>query len=299
MDRLESMSTLVAAVEAGSLSAAGRRLGIPLATVSRKVAELERHLKTRLLHRSSRQLTLTDAGRAYWAACRHILEQIADAERVATGEYSAPKGELVVTAPIVFGRLHALPVVSAFLGVYPDVDVRMVLADRVTNLLEEQVDVAIRVGELPDSSLVAARIGTVQRVVCGSAAYFATRGTPRRPEDLSRHDCITFEGLSSAQHWSFSSKKSKTTVPVRSRLAVNTAEAADDAAVAGIGVTSVLSYQMAAAERTGALVRVLRAFEGAPTPIHVVYRAQPLLPLKLRAFLDFSLPRLQASLASS
>src|SRR5689334_10515928 len=155
MDRFESMSILVAAAEAGSLSAAARRLGTPLATVSRKVSELETHLKTRLFNRSSRRLTVTDAGQSYVAACRRILEEVDEAERAASGEYTDLKGELSITAPIVFGRLHVLPVVAAFLDAYPDIDVRMLLVDRTVNLVEEHVDIAVRIGELPDSSLIA------------------------------------------------------------------------------------------------------------------------------------------------
>src|SRR5271157_4692186 len=139
MDRLESMSILLQAVEAGSFSAAGRRLGMPLATVSRKVSELEAHLKTRLLNRSSRKLTLTDAGRSYVEACRRILEEVGEAERAASGEYGAPKGDLIITAPIVYGRLHVLPVAMEFLKAYPDIDIRLVLADRIVNLLEDHV----------------------------------------------------------------------------------------------------------------------------------------------------------------
>ena len=157
MDRLASMSILVAAVEEGSLSAAARRLRTPLATVSRKVSELEAHLKTRLLHRSTRQLALTDAGRAYVEACRRILEDVGEAERAASGEYGAPKGELIITAPIVFGRLHVLPIVTDFLKAFTDIDIRLVLADRVPNLVEDHVDLAVRIGALPDSSLITTR----------------------------------------------------------------------------------------------------------------------------------------------
>src|SRR6266581_2961746 len=235
MDRLESMRVLITAVEAGSLSAAGRRLGTPLATVSRKVSELESHLRTRLLTRTRRGLTLTEAGRSYVAACKRILEEVGEAERAASGEYSAPRGDLIITAPIVFGRLHVLPVVIEFLKTYPDIDLRMVLADRVTNLLEEQVDVAIRIGELPDSSLVATRVGLIRRVVCGSPAYFAARGSPKRPAELASHACITFDGssLASPETWTFMARKADTSVAIRSRLVVNTAEAAIDAAIAG------------------------------------------------------------------
>jgi DNA-binding transcriptional LysR family regulator len=291
------MSLLVAAADAGSLSAAARRLGTPLATVSRKVSELEQHLRTRLLNRSARQLTLTDAGRSYLAACKRILEEVDEAERAATGEYSAPKGELTVAAPIVLGRLHVVPVVTEFLQAFPDIDVRLMLSDRVTNLLEEPVDVPLRVGELPDSSLVATRIGAIRRVVCGSPGYFAAHPAPKQPEELARHACVTFEAVSSPRHWSFSGPKKKaTSVAVHSRLTVNTAEAAIDAAAAGLGITRVYSYQIAAHERAGTLLRVLRGFEPEPSPLSLVYAGQSLIPLKLRAFLDFCAPRLKARL---
>src|SRR6202048_4921745 len=173
MDRLEAMSALLAAVEAGSLSGASRKLGMPLATVSRKVSELEAHLRTRLVTRTSRRLALTDAGRSYVAACKRILEDIAEAERAAAGEYSAPRGDLIITAPIVFGRVHVLPVAIEFLKAYPDIDIRVVLADRVVNLQKDDVDLAVRIGELPDSSLIATRVGATRHVICGSPAYFA------------------------------------------------------------------------------------------------------------------------------
>jgi DNA-binding transcriptional LysR family regulator len=293
------MSVLVSAVEAGSLSAAARRLGSPLATVSRKVSELESHLKTRLLIRSSRRLTLTDAGRAYIEACKRILEEIAEAERAATGEYRAPKGALAVTAPIVFGRLHVLPIVIDFLEAYPEIEVRLSLADRVVNLVEDGVDLAVRIGDLPDSSLIATRVGAIRRVVCGSPRYFAARGTPREPRDLAAHDCVTFAGLSSANAWTFSKGKSELPVAIRSRLVVNTAEAAVDAAVAGVGVTRVLSYQIAEARRSGLLDVVLEEFEPVPWPVGLVYGDQGPMPLKLRAFVDFAAPRLKAKLSQA
>lgn len=295
-DRFESMSILVAVVDAGSFSAAARRLEIPLATVSRKVAELESHLKTRLLHRSTRQLALTEAGQSYVAACRRILEEVGEAERAASGEYAAPKGELVITAPLVFGRLQLLPVVAEFLATYPDINVRMVLTDRVLHLLEEQVNAAVRIGDLPDSSFIATRIGTTRRVVCASPAYFAEHGTPTTPLELTGHACITMEQIASRQVWTFLSDKAEVEVPIRSRLVVNTAEAAIDAAVAGVGLTRVLSYQVADAMRTGALKTALEAFEPAPWPVSLLHAGQGILPLKLRAFLDFAGPRLKALL---
>jgi DNA-binding transcriptional LysR family regulator len=296
MDRLKSMSILVTATETGSLSATARQLGIPLSTVSRKIAELETYLNSRLLIRSSRNLTLTDAGRAYVEACKRILDDVSESERVASGEFRAPKGELIITAPIVFGRFHVLPVTMEFLKAYPDVQIRCVLSDRVVNLLEDHVDLAVRIGELPDSSLIASRVGSIRRVVCGSPDYFAARGTPESITDLAIHDCITFEGLSSPDLWVFMIGKSSTSVPVRSRLVVNTAEAAIDAAIAGLGITRVLSYQAAESVKAGRLALILDEFDQASSPISLVYAGQRLLPLKLRAFLDFAAPRLKARL---
>ncbi len=296
MDRFDAMSVLLAAVDAGSLSAGARRLGMPLATVSRKVSELEAHLHTRLLNRGSRRLELTDAGQSYVASCRKILEDVVEAERAASGEYRAPRGELVVTAPIVFGRLHVLPIVGAFLKAYPEIDVRITLADRVVNILEEHVDVALRIGDLPDSSLVAARLGSIRRVVCASPGYLEARGTPVSPNDLGSHDCITFEGLMSPRAWTFWSNGAPQSVAIHSRLVVNTAEAAIDMAVAGIGITRVLSYQVAAPLADGKLEIVLEPFEPLPVPVSLVHAGNSLLPLKLRAFLDFATPRIKAAL---
>ncbi|RVC73663.1 LysR family transcriptional regulator [Mesorhizobium sp. M4A.F.Ca.ET.022.05.2.1] len=296
MDRLEAMSLFVAAVEAGSLSAAARHLGMPLATVSRKVSELERHLNTRLLNRSARRLTPTDAGQAYLAACRRILDEVGEAERAAAGEYSTPRGELVVTAPIVFGRLHVLTVVTDFLAAYPEVDIRLTLSDQITHLLDEHIDLAVRIGDLPDSSLVAIRVGVV---VCASPAYLAAHGTPQTPGALAAHSCITFENLSAPATWTFADGKSEVAVPVRSRLRVNTAEAAIDAAIGGVGLTKVLSYQVAVAVRSGALQAVLREFEPPPWPVSLVHAGQGLLPVKLRAFLDFAAPRLKERLTQA
>jgi len=294
MNRLDAMSILVAVADSSSLSAAARRLDMPLATVSRKVAELESHLKTRLLHRTTRQLSLTEAGSSYVAACRRILEEIGEAERAATGEYAAPKGELVVTAPVVFGRLHVMPVLADFLAHYPEIDINLVLTDRIVHLMDEHADVAIRIGALPDSTLMATGVGTVRRVICASPAYLAKHGTPTRPHDLAGHQCISFEVLASMRAWVFGAGKSELSIPIRSRLAVNTAEAAIAAAMLGVGLIRVLSYQVADAIRDKALCVVLETFEAAPLPINLVHKGQAPLPLKLRAFLDFVTPRLRA-----
>jgi len=293
MNRLDSMSVLIAVVDAGSLSAAARVLDMPLATVSRKVAELEEHLKTRLLHRSTRQLSLTEAGISYVAACRRILEEIGEAERAATGEYASPKGELLITAPVAFGRLHVVPVVAEFLVQYPEIGINLMLTDRVVHLMDEHADAAIRIGDLPDSMLMAMRVGTVRRVICASPAYLAAHGRPLRPQDLSGHACITFEVLASMRAWMFGSGKSEFSVPVQSRLTVNTAEAAIAAATLDVGLIRVLSYQVADAVRRQVLRVVLEEFESAPLPVSLVHTGQAPLPLKLRAFLDFATPRLR------
>jgi DNA-binding transcriptional LysR family regulator len=261
------------------------------------VSELESHLGARLLIRSSRRLGLTEAGQSYVAACRRILEEVAEAERAAAGEYSAPRGGLLITAPIVFGRLHVVPVITDFLKAYPEIDIQLVLADSLISFAEDHVDLAVRIGGLPDSSLVATRIGAIRRITCASRAYLHARGRPRKPEDLRTHDCITGRMLGTS--WTYRVGKSETDVPVRSRLSVNTAEAAIDAAIAGVGITRVLSYQVAAAKRAGAIELLLEEFEQAPWPVSLVYDRQGLLPLKLRAFLDFAAPRLKESILGS
>lgn len=293
MNRLDAMSIFIAVADAGSLTAAARRLGMPLATVSRKVAELESHLNTRLLHRTTRQLSLTEAGSSYVAACRRILEDIGEAERAATGENAAPKGELVVTAPVVFGRLHVVPVVAEFLAHYPEINISLMLTDRVVHLMEEHGDVALRIGDLPDSSLMATQVGKVRRVVCASPSYLSNRGIPTTPDDLVGHDCITFEVLESKRAWVFGSGRAQVSVPVRARLAVNTAEAAIAASALGVGLIRVLSYQVEDAVRGDALRVVLESFESEPLPVSLVHKGQTPLPLKLRAFLDFVAPRLR------
>lgn len=298
MDRFESMSILIEAVEAGSLSAAARRLNMPLATVSRKVAELEAYLKTQLVNRSARKLTLTDAGRDYVVACKTILENVRETERAAMGEYNAPQGELTITAPIVFGRVHILPIVVDFLKVHPSVTVHLVQTDRIVDLLNDHVDVAVRIGELPDSRLIAAKLGVMRRVVCGSPDYLAKHGAPANLDDLRSHDCITFDRLTLPNEWTFRSGSTNMAVTVRSRLVVNTAEAAISAAVSGVGLTCVLSYQIAHARAAGSLAVVLRDYELAPSPVSLVYSEQRLIPQKLRLFLDFAVPRLRADLKS-
>jgi DNA-binding transcriptional LysR family regulator len=297
MDRFEAIRTLLAAVDGGSLTAASRQLGMPLPTVSRNVSELEARLGTQLVIRTSRKLLLTDAGNAFVAAGRRVLEQLDEAERAAAGEYRSPRGDLLVTAPIMFGKLHVTPVVLAFLAAYPEVNVRVVLFDHVIDLVENHVDVAVRIGHLPDSGLVAARIGEIHWVICASPAYLSTHGTPVAPDDLAKHDCIAFEGLQMVRTWPFERGTDAKTVAIRSRFAANTADAVIEAAIAGIGIARLTSYQAAGAIREGRLVSLLRRHNPEPLPVHLVHTGQPLVPLKMRAFLDFAGSRLKAGLA--
>ena len=299
MDRFDAIRTLIAAVDGGSLSAASRALGMPLPTVSRKVSELEAHLGTQMVVRTSRRLQLTDAGSAFVQASRRVLSDLDDAERAASGEYRTPRGELLITAPIMFGKLHILPVVLEFLRAYPDVNVRLVLADTVVDLVDNHVDVAARLGRLPDSGLVATRVGEVRWITCASPGYLAQRGVPETPADLAGHDCLAFEGLQTSRSWSFGPGSDDGPVVIRPRLAVNTADALIEAAADGLGVARMRSYQAAAALREGRLVRLLAAYEPEAIPVHLVHTGRSLLPLKLRAFLDFAGPRIRRALAAS
>ena len=290
VNRLEAMTILVAAVDNGSLSGASRHLRIPLATVSRRVAELEEHLKVRLLHRGHRKVVLTDAGRSYVDSSRRIMEEIAEIERTASGEYRAPQGELIITAPAVLGRTHVLPVVAEFQRAFPDIRVRLQLMDRYVNLVEEHVDVAVRIGELADSSMIATRLGLIHRVLCASPAYLKARGVPKEPADLASHDCVTFD---LANTWEFRRIGATQAIHVPSRLTVNLGEAAVAAAVAGAGISRALSYLIEDLLKSRSLVTLLDAYEPSPMPVSVIYTEQRQVPLKLRAFLDFAVPRLR------
>ena len=297
MDRLEAMSILLLTVEKGSFSAAARELRIPLPTVSRKVSELEAHLGTPLLIRTTRRLSLTEAGTAYVAAAKRILEEVNEAERMAAGEFITPRGELVLTAPMLFGRLHLLPIVTEFLVTFPEIDVRLVLSDRNLHLIDDHVDMAVRIGALPDSSMIATRVGSMRTVVCASPEFLGTHRYPRTPEDLSDMPCVGFDMLAARSNWVFQGRGAKAAIQVvRPRLITSTAEAAVWAAMQGVGVTRVLHYQCAQAVSDGKLEIVLPVYEPAPLPIHLLHAGRGALPLKMRAFLDFAAPRLRERL---
>lgn len=298
MDRLEAMAILLGVVDRGSFSAASRDLGVPLATVSRKVSELETHLGTRLLVRSTRKVALTDAGAAYIASARRILDEVDEIERVAAGELHAPRGELIVTAPVLFGHLHILPIVTDFLAAYPEINVELRLSDRNLHFIEDHIDMAVRIGALPDSSLIATRIGSMRTVVCASPKLLATQGVPETPNDLAALPCVNFEFLSPGSTWPFRVKDGNTDVPIRPRLSVSTADAAVWAASEGVGATRVLHYQCADAVRDGSLRIILADFEVEQLPVHLLHAGRGALPSKMRVFLDFSVGRLRERLVS-
>ena len=295
MDRLEAMAILRETVDRGSLSAAGRALRIPVATLSRKITELETRLGARLLVRTTRTLSLTDAGLTYLAAARRILNEVEEAEREATGEFATPRGQLVVTAPVQFGRLHVLPVVAEFLALFPEIKVRLLLADRNVHLVDDHVDLAVRIGSLEDSTMVATRIGSMRTVTCASPNLLAQHGIPISPEDLRGLPAVAVEVPMPGSGWRFrrSGSDASIEIPVLPRLAVTTTEAAVQAAVRGVGLVQLLHYQVAEAVADGMLRIVLDKFEPAPAPVHLVHAARGPLPLKMRRFLDFATPPLR------
>lgn len=295
MDRFEAMSILVTVSETGSLSAAGRALKMPLATLSRKISDLEILLGTKLLIRTTRKLTLTDAGVTYVAAARRILEQVDDAEREAAGEFTTPKGDLVITAPILFGRLHVLPVVADFLALFPEINVRLVMADRNVDLIDAHIDMAVRIGKLPDSSMVATQVGLMRTVVCASPSLLGGHGVPRAPDDLLKLPCVTVDTPLPSPGWRFKAPGSAATfeLSVVPRLSVTTAEAAAQAAILSVGATRLLHYQVSESVEADALRIILAGFEPDAAPVNLVHVSRGQMPLKMRRFLDFAAPRLR------
>jgi DNA-binding transcriptional LysR family regulator len=300
MDRLDSMTAFALTVDAGGLSAAARKLGRSPASITRAVASLEQHLGVKLLQRTTRHVRLTEAGERYLAVCRRMIADLAEAEQAARGGASALRGTLTVTAPATFGVRHVRPVVDAYLAVYPEVRARLLLLDRIVNLIEEGIDAAIRIASMPDSSLLAIKVGEVRRVVCASPAYCERRGRPGDPRDLADHACVAFTAVTPGDTWTFGagpSGKASRHVKVDPALTVNTAEAAIGSALDGHGVACVLSYQVAAELENGRLVRLLAAYEPDPVPVHLVHPAGGASVARIRAFLDLAVPRLRAALA--
>jgi DNA-binding transcriptional LysR family regulator len=300
MDRLDCMQALVASVDHGSLSRAAHALGRSITAISRAVSALEERLGTTLLIRTTRALKLTEAGERYVAVCRSVLSELADAEERAGSAVAAPHGVLTVTAPVMFGALHVRPIVDAYLSAHPDVRVRLLLIDRVVNVLDEGIDAAVRIAHLPDSALVATSVGATHRVVCASPAYLARHGKPTEPRALADHRCISFTALTPSETWTFGAGPEggrAKQVKVDPVLTVNTAEAAIASALDGQGVTCALSYQVAAPLRAGTLTALLTAYEPDSLPVHLVSAARAATSAKVRAFIDLAAPALRDALA--
>jgi DNA-binding transcriptional LysR family regulator len=293
MDRLDAMRVILAVVDAGSLSAGSRKLNAPLPSVSRKVAELERHLGTNLLVRTSRNILLTDAGRDYVEAARRIIADLDEAERRASGEYSTPRGELTVTMPVEFGMRHVMPIALAFMAEYPEVTLNLITADRIVHMVDDHVDVAIRLGHLADSALYAVKVGEFRLITCASPDYLGRRETPTDPRDLPAHDGIMFG--TQQMFWTYHIDGADMICAPRSRIAVNSAAGNLAAALGGVGVARLFDYQLAGHIQSGALVRVLPDGDSEPRPVHIVYPRHGLMPLKVRAFIDWMTPRLRAA----
>jgi DNA-binding transcriptional LysR family regulator len=299
MDRIDAMRAFVTSVERGSLASAARSLACSPATVTRAVALLEAQLGTQLLRRSTRSLGLTPFGDNYLATCRAVLSALDVAERDAAREHEQPSGLLTVTAPLRLGQLHVRPVLDAFLDASTAVQARLLLLDRIVNLVEEGVDAAIRVAHLPDSTLIASRLGEVRRVLCAAPAYIERHGAPSAPSDLRQHACIMERDGAETDSWRFASAPGKPLLPIllRPRLVVNSASAAVDSAVDGHGVTRVMSYQAAEAVAAGKLVVLLARHEPPPIPVHLVLPAGRSAAAKQRAFAAFAAPRLREALS--
>ncbi|NGM21768.1 LysR family transcriptional regulator [Roseomonas stagni] len=288
MDRFDALTAFVTIVDRHGFAPAARHLGLAPSAVTRQVAALEDRLGVRLLTRTTRSVTLTDAGARFLERARRILAELREAEDSAQSERGRPAGRLTLTAPAVFGRLHVAPLVADFLAQHEEVSVRLLLNDRMINLVEEGVDLAIRIGPLPDSGLVAKRLGETRRVVVAAPAYLDRHGTPAHPGDLQRHATIGFTGLAEAPEWRFAGDHR---VAVQPRLTTNSADAAIWAAEQGQGLTQVLGYQVKDAVAAGRLRVVLAAQEPPALPIHAVHPASRLLSAALRAFIDLAVAR--------
>jgi DNA-binding transcriptional LysR family regulator len=286
MDRIDAMQAFIAVADLQGFAPAARKLGLSPSAVTRLIAGLEERLGARLLQRTTRQVALTDAGSRYLERARRILADIDEAEESVESERTRPGGRLVVSAPVGFGRLHVSPMISAYLKRYPEVGADLRLSDRMINLVEEGVDLAVRIGHLPDSTLVARHVGEMRRIVVASKDYLKARGEPKRPEEITSHDTIQFGAMTAPPEWRFVEDGREIRISPVPRFSSNSADAAIQYAEAGGGLTRVLFYQAAASLKAGRLKIVLAKFEQPPLPIHIVYPTSRLLSAKVRTFID-------------
>ena len=293
MDQLHLIKVFVAVVDSMGFAGAARKLGISPPAVTRAVSELEGHLGLRLLTRTTRTVRVTEAGERYAQDCRRIVADLLEADESVSGLHTAPRGRLTVTAPVLFGALHVTPIVTEYLTRYPQVSATCLFLDRVVNLLDEGVDVAVRIGELPDSTLQAVRVGQVRRVICASPAYLAQHGTPLTPADLERHSIVSASSVTPAPEWKLAHRGQAHTVRLQPRMTTTTNDSAVVAALSGFGLTRLLSYQVTEHLRNGRLQTVLTDHEPEALPVHVVHREGRQAPKRVRAFLDLAIEQLR------
>lgn len=295
MDQLHCIRNFVAVVDAGGFAGAARRLNLSPASVTRAVADLESHLGVTLLIRTTRMTRLTDAGEEYVEACRRVLGELEEAARSASGAHATPRGRIVVTAPVLFGNIYVTPLVVKYLLSYPETQAYCQFVDHIVNMDDEGVDVAVRIGELPDSSLQAARVGAVRRVLCASPQYLEARGIPQHPRDLADHVLISPTSLTPFPEWRFAGQEESFTCKLAPALTTTTTDSAISAAVAGFGITRLMSYQISDHLKSGALKTLLPEFESAPSPIHVLHRQGRRPNAKVRALLDILIENLRSN----
>ncbi|WP_064116537.1 LysR family transcriptional regulator [Pseudomonas fluorescens] len=293
MDRFQEMHIFTTVAQEQGFSSAARRLGLSAASVTRAVAALELRIGTQLLVRTTRSVHLSEAGQRYLEDCRRILAEVQEAEDSAAGSHAEPRGQLTVTAPVLFGDLFVTPVMAGYLAQYPDVTINALLVDRIVNMVEEGIDVAVRIGDLPDSSQHAIRVGEVRRVICGSPEYFANHGRPAHPQALAGAPVVATSAIGQQRTWPFLDDGEPLSVRPEPRLTVTANQAAITAACKGLGLTRVLSYQVASKVAAGELEIVLAEFELPPLPIHVVYQGGRKAPARIRSFVDFAVNALR------
>lgn len=296
MDRFHELEVFLAVADAGSFAKAGARLRLSPPAVTRAVSALEVRLGARVFTRTTRSLSVTDVGQRLLESARRILADLEAAEKEAVGETAMPQGHLTITAPVTFGRLALAPIVCDFLGQHSRLTASVILLDRIANLVEEGIDVAVRIGPLPDSSLVAKRIGAVRRVLVASPDYLARRGTPASPAELKTHSVVAFSGLMPSREWRFGNEQGDSRVTINPALEINDAAAAIGAAEMGHGITVALSYMVGDKIREGQLTAILKDYAPPPHPVHLVYPQARLIAPKVRAFVDFAAPRLKLAL---
>lgn len=287
MDILAPMQTFVRVVEAGSFTAAANQLNTTQPTISRQIANLEEHLGARLLTRTTRALTLTDDGRAFYEHALRALEALSDAENAVGRRRSKPSGQLRLATPVVFGRLHIVPRLPAFFARFPDVSIDIAMSDTFTDLAEHGIDLAIRVGEITDPGLIAKRIGTVRRVTVASPAYLEAHGTPRTPSDLAEHSCIVYTRLATGNRWVFEGPDGPLTVAVKGRYRADNSEAVREGVLAGLGIAVIPAFAFSTEIDTGKVKVLLRANEPKQLPMNAVYPSRRHVPLKVRAMIDY------------